>query len=465
LRPELTFNLGVRWEYGAPITELKNRLVNVDVAPGFTGAISVLASSPVGAISGFHYPTSLIEPDKRGFEPRLGTSWRPIPGSTLVIRAGYGIYDDTSIYESSALNMGQQAPLSYSQSVQNAAGCPLTLANGFIQCAGTTADNFAVDPHLRVGYAQTWQLSGQRDLPLALVGTLTYLGVKGTHGVQEFLPNTYPIGSDVQPAGPEGFVYRTSGGNSTRESGQVQLRRRLRSGLTASVQYTYSKSIDDDSVLGGGGPVGSGLAAASTSGATPTIAQNWLNLRGERGLSSFDQRHLVTASMQYTSGQGMGGGTLMAGWRGRLLKEWTVVSTINAGSGLPETPVYLAAVPGTGFTGTIRPDVTGAPLYAGSQVDGKHLNAAAYAAPVAGQWGDARRNSIEGPDQFSMNASLARTFRLKDRFNLDVRVDGTNVLNHVVYTTWNTVVNGTTFGLPASANAMRSFQITTRLRY
>jgi len=465
LRPELTLNLGMRWEYGAPMTELKNRLVNVDVAPGFTGAAAVLASAPVGPQSGAPYPTSLIEPDKRGFEPRIGASWRPIPGSTLVLRAGYGIYDDTSIYESSALNMGQQAPLSYSLNVQSAPGCPLTLAKGFIQCAGTTADTFAVDRNLRVGYAQTWQLSAQRDLPYALVGTVTYLGVKGTRGVQEFLPNTYPIGSAAAATGPVGFVYRSSGGDSTRESGQVQLRRRLRSGVTASVQYTYSKSIDDDSVLGGAGPVGSGLAGVSAAAATPTIAQDWLNLRGERGLSSFDQRHLVNASVQYTSGQGLGGGTLMTGWRGRLLKEWTAVSTITAGSGLPETPIYLAAVPGTGFTGTIRPDVTGASVNSGSHVDGKHLNAAAYAAPAAGAWGDARRNSIEGPDQFSMNASLSRTFRLKDRFNLDVRADGTNVLNHVVYTTWNTVVNGTTFGLPVAANPMRSLQITARLRY
>ena len=69
--------------------------------------------------------------------------------------------------------------------------------------------------------------------------TATYLGTKGTHGMQEFLPNTYPIGA----ANPcltcqSGFVYRTSGGNSTRESGQLQLRRRLRSGFTASVEYT-----------------------------------------------------------------------------------------------------------------------------------------------------------------------------------------------------------------------------------
>jgi hypothetical protein len=461
LRPELTLNIGARWEYGAPMTELKDRLVNLDVTEGYSNVAPVLASAPVGSLTGTHYATSLIRPDKHGFEPRLGLSWRPIPGSTLVVRAGYGIYDDTSIYEATALQMAQQAPLSNSLSVSNGPGCALTLANGFIPCAGTTADNFGVDPNLRVGYAQIWQVSAQRDLPAALVGTLTYLGVKGTHGVQEFLPNTVPIGSTVTATAPVGYAYKTSNGDSTRESGSVQLRRRLRSGFTASVQYTYSKSVDDDASLGGAGAGATGLSAASSP--TAQIAQNWLNLKGERSLSTFDQRHLVNASVQYTSGQGLGGGALMHGWRGTLLKEWTVVTTIAAGSGLPETPIYLATVPGTGFTGTIRPDRTGSAVYVGSGLT--HLNQAAYAAPLAGQWGDAGRNSIEGPDQFTMNGSVSRTFRLKDRFNLDVRVDGTNVLNHVTYTGWNTITNGSTFGLPAAANAMRSMQITTRLRY
>ncbi len=78
---------------------------------------------------------------------------------------------------------------------QNSAACPLTLANGFDPCPSITSNTFAVDPNFRVGYAQTWQLSMQRDLPGALQLTATYLGVKGTHGVQQFLPNTYPIGA------------------------------------------------------------------------------------------------------------------------------------------------------------------------------------------------------------------------------------------------------------------------------
>ena len=133
------------------------------------------------------------------------------------------------------------------------------------------------------------------------------------------------------------------------------------------------------------------------------------------------------------------------------------------GSGLPETPVYLAAVPGTGFTGTIRPNPTGAPIYTAHA--GQHLNTAAYAAPLAGQWGTAGRNSITGPGQFSLDTSLARTFRLNGRLTLDGRVEATNLLNHPVFTSWNTTINSTQFGLPVAANPMRSLETTLRLRF
>ncbi|HTZ58474.1 MAG TPA: hypothetical protein VMB49_10275 [Acidobacteriaceae bacterium] len=485
IQPNLTINYGLRWDYGAPITELHGRLVNLDIASGFTKAKPVLGSDPVGPVTGEHYPSSLIRPDKLGFEPRVGISWRPFPASTVVVRAGYGIYDDTSVYQTTVLQLVQQAPLSKSLSVDNGQACPLTLANGFVQCSSITANTFAIDPNFRIGYAQTWQLSVQRDLPAALQMTVSYLGVKGTRGVQQFLPNTYPIGAvNPCPDCPAGFVYQASGGDSTREAGQVQLRRRLRSGFTASLLYTFSKSIDDDAMLGGQGHVqaanqtaappsngpgqgssqgSSSSTTSSSASTTPAIAQNWLNLHAERSLSSFDQRHLFNLQAQYTTGEGLGGGTLMSGWAGRLFKEWTIVGTSVIGTGLPQTPMYLAAVPGTGVTGTIRPDLTGAPI--SSSGGRQHLNPAAYSAPLPGQWGFASRNSITGPGQFSLDTSIARTFRPTGRYFLDAKVAVTNVLNHPVFTGWNTTVNSTQFGLPLTTNAMRSLETSLRLRF
>ena len=315
----LTLNGGLRWEYGAPITELYGRLVNLDIAPDFAAVAPVVGNDPVGTLTGEKYPGSLVRPDKRGFEPRVGIAWRPISGSSLLVRAGYGIYDDTSVYQTIAQQMAQQAPLSKSLSVQNSAACPLTMASGFNVCPSTTPDTYAVDPNFRIGYAQNWQASVQRDLPGSLQLVATYLGIKGTRGVQDFLPNTYPLGAaNPCSACPVGFAYLTSNGNSSRQSGQVQLRRRLHNGLTAKLLYTYSKSIDDDAQLGGQAaatttqitpstPFSAGGGAGGTVSSSLAIAQNWLDLRAERGLSTFDQRHLLNLQMQYTTGMGKGG--------------------------------------------------------------------------------------------------------------------------------------------------------------
>lgn len=483
MAPEFTINAGLRWEYGAPITERYGRLVNLDVVPGFAAVQPVLASDPAGPLTGIRYPSSLVRPDKNGFEPRVGIAWRPKAGSSLVIRAGYGVYYDTSVYQGIALEMAQQPPLSKTLNVQNSALDPLSLANGFSASPSITPNSFGIDPNFRIGYAQDWQLSVQRDLPGALQLTTSYLGIKETRGVQDFLPNTFPIGAENPcPTCPAGFAYLVSNGNLSREAAQIQLRRRLRSGLAGIVTYTFSKSIDDDASLGGEGASGgaqitiaqnslgpANIAStgqgASTQASPPSfaIAQNWLDLNAERGLSAFDQRHLVTLQLQYTTGMGLNGGTLLSRWKGALWKGWTFAAQVIAGSGLPETPIYLAPVPGTGMTGTIRPEYTGAPLY--SAAAGFYLNPAAYIAPLVGEWGNAGRDSIIGPAEFGLNASMGRTFRLSDRFNLDLRVDSTNALNHVTFTAWNTTINNAQFGLPVAANAMRSMQTTVRLRF
>jgi hypothetical protein len=452
ISPGLTLNYGMRWEYGSPITELYGRLVNLDIAQGYSAIAPVVANHPTGSLTGQKYPDSLVQPDKHAFQPRIGISWRPFPASSMIVRAGYGVNYNTSVYQAIANQMAQQSPLSKSLAIANTPANPLTLANGFTAPPGATTNTFAIDPNFRVGYTQTWQVSVQRDLPGSLVMTATYLGIKGTRGMQEFLPNAYPSGvTNPCLTCPSGYAFLTSNGNSTRESGSIQLRRRLHSGFTSTVQYTYAKSIDDATL--GGGNSGAGL-----------IAQNWLDLSAERGLSSFDQRHLLSVQTQYSTGMGMAGGAMLTGWKGTLFKDWTFTSQITVGSGLPLTPIVLAPVQGTGVTGPIRPDYTGAPLY--DAPPGLFLNPAAYTIPATGHWGNAGRDSITGPGQFTLNGSMGRTFRLTDRFSLDARVDATNALNHVTYSSWNTIVNSSQFGLPpASANAMRSLQTTFRVRF
>jgi hypothetical protein len=448
--PALTLLLGVRWDYQAPVTELYGRLVNLDIAPGFTGAQPVLANQ-TGPVTQQKYGNSLLQPDWTEFQPRLGFAWRPIPASSLVVRGSYNVGYNTSVYQGLAAFMAQQSPLSKSLILQNGPTTPLSLANGFNAPPGVLTDNYAIDPHFRLGYAQTFQLSVQRDLPGSLVMTATYLGIKGTRGQQEFVPNTYPTGAaNPCPLCPTGFYYFASNGNSIRHSGQLQLRRRLHNGLTANLSYTFAKSIDD-SALGGRGS------------GTSVIAQNWLDLSAERGLSTFDQRHLVAFQLQYTTGQGLGGGGLLTGWRATAFHEWTVVSTINAGTGFPLSPsVSSLSLGHTGVTGPVRPDYTGLPLYGSSPI---FLNSDAYAVPPSDQWGNAGRDTITGPSQFSLNASLRRSFRLRDRYSLDFNIDANNLLNHVNYTSWYTAVNSPLFGIASGASSMRNLVTTVRVRF
>jgi hypothetical protein len=444
--PGFTLNAGMRWEYGAPVTETYGRLVNLDVAPGFTAVAPVEAAAPSGSLTGARYPDSLIHPDKRGFEPRVGFAWHPMLASSLVVRGGYGIYYDTSVYANIARQMMQQSPLSKNLSIE---GGGLTMATAFNAPPSNTPDLFGIDPNFRPGYSQNWQLWVQRDLPGSLAITAAYLGIKGTHGRQLFLPNTYPMGgANPCPECPAGFTYETSGGNSSRQSGQLQVRRRLRAGLATSATYTFSKAIDD-AAMGGRGQGGS------------PIAQNWLDLAAERGLSATDQRHLLSLQTQYSTGAGSG--ALLSGWTGALFKEWTVAANINAGAGLPLTAVYFADVGRTACTGCIRPDYTGLPVY--SAPPGLFLNPSAFTAPAPGRWGNVGRNTISGPSQFSFNASLGRAFSLGDRRNIELRFDATNALNHVTYPSWNTTINSSQFGLPTSADQMRSIRTTLRLRF
>ena len=144
-------------------------------------------------------------------------------------------------------------------------------------------------------------------------------------------------------------------------------------------------------------------------------------------------------------------------------RSGTVVTQLNYGTGLPLTPTSFAPVSGTGVTGSIRANYTGADPYAAPS--GLHLNPAAYSAPAADQWGNAGRNSITGPAQFSLNASASRTFRWGDHLNADLRVDATNALNHPVFPSWNTVITSAQFGFPNPAGAMRVLQTSLRVRF
>ena len=456
IRSNLTLNLGVRYEYFAPWQEKYGRIANLDIAPNFS-AVSVATPALAGLYTG-GFPNGLINPDRNNFAPRTGLAWKPSPKGKVTIRLGYGIFYNPGVYNQFMSRLAAQPPFAKSTSVNTTPQNPLTLATGLtVTPAGKTILNtFAVDKNYRDMYAQTWNASVQSDLPGALVGELTYTGTKGTRLDIQEIPNQAPPGSPLTAeqrlliGNATGFIYDTPVGNSIYHAVQARLARRFRRGFSGTLLYTFAKSVDDSSTLGGAGN---------------TVAQNFYNLSAERGLSSFNRTHVLTANYTWTSPVG-GTSSFLAnkGWVEKTLKDWTVSGGVTIETGTPLTARVLgnqSDIAGTGTIGSGRADATGLPVDSGSGF----FNPAAFTVPLSGRYGDAGRNTIPGPGLFTMNLSLQRTISLTERTRLQLRIDANNLTNHVNITNFGTVVNSINYGVLTAAGGMRVLSVTLRYNF
>ncbi len=457
VRANLSLNLGVRYEYFAPLTEKYNRLANLDIAPGFTG-VAVVTPDSTGPYSG-KFPSGLINPDKNNVSPRIGISWKPWPKKDMVVRTGYGIYYNGTIFNQFPARLASQPPFAQSSTLTTSTAVPLTLATGFIATPvqQTILNTFAIDRGYLTGYAQTWNLSVQKGLPKSLVFEATYLGTKGTRLDIQRSPNRAAPGSPLtaeqrrQIGNAVGFTYESSEGNSIYHSGNVRLTRRFRRGVSANLSYTFAKSIDNASTFGGGGA---------------TVAQNDKDLAAERGLSSFDRRHVVTLGYVVTSPFGQQG-ILHSdnALTNKLLQDWTISGNVSGSSGSPFTARVLGNQSNSGGTGSVgsgRADATGLPLDSGSG----YFNPLAFAIPNPGFYGDAGRNTIIGPGSLTMSIGLSRSFRIgDDRRRLEFRVDSANFVNTVNITSIGTIVNANNYGLATAAGGMRTVSLSLRFRF
>ncbi len=445
LRSNLTLNVGLRWEYFSPLAEKYGHIANLDIAPGFT-AVSVVTPGQAGPYSG-NLPATLLRPDKNNLAPRGAISWKPFPKRSLQLRAGYGIYYNPSVYNSIATRLAAQPPFAQTSTVQTSLTDVLTLQNGLATTPSgkQVLNTFAVDPNYRVGYAQTWNTAVQTNLMRSLILELTYLGTKGTRLDIQTLPNRATPGSPLtaeqrrQIGNATGFTYEASEGDSVYHALQVRLARRARRGIGFNALYTFGKSIDNSSTFGGAGN---------------TVAQDANDLRAERGLSSFDQRHKFNFNATLSS----------PARQNRWLKDWTLQGTVNFATGTPLTARVLGNQSDTGGTGSVG---SGRAEATGLAVDccGMFFNPAAFTLPPAGHFGNAGRNTITGPSSFSINSAIGRSFSLGERRRIELRLEANNLTNHVNFSNVNTVVNASNFGLPVSAGAMRSLSMVVRFRF
>jgi hypothetical protein len=403
----------------------------------------------------------LINPYYKEFAPRLGIAWRPINHGP-VVRAGYGMFYNGSIYDQLYVGMLNQPPWAQSRTLVTSATQLLSLENGFpAGSLDVVANTFGVDPNYKVGYAQIWNLSIEQQFGRNFVVELLYTGTKGTHLDLLEDPNQASpgsvLGSDQRRRIPtaSGFAYETSGADSIYNGFQVRVQRRMANGLRFLFLYTLSHSIDDASAIGAGHITG--------------LVQDFNNLRAERGNSFFDVRNQIRTSLVYDLPFGDRRRWFRSGIGRTLLGNWQLMGITQLSSGNHLT-AYITAqnTNGVGPLFSQRPDQIGDPnLPASQQTNFRFFNPSAFSLPAVGNFGNAPRGSIVGPGFFSVNFSLGRRmhFGQDAKDTLEIRWEVQNLLNSANFSNLITVVDATDVGVVTGAKPMRTMDLFLRVHF
>ncbi len=452
----VTLNYGLRYEYFGPYTEKNNRLVNLDHNADFT-QVDAVQPGGTGAFLG-RYPTSLVNPDRTMFAPRLGVAYRPKFTKNTVVRFGYGVNYNTGQFGTFARSLSFQPPFAVTQTntlstVVNPNGCTpgnLTLASGF-NCSGKPIqNNYAVNKEYRLGMVQVYNFDIQRTLPLGIVLNIGYNGSKG--GNLDIVRAPNHTVSNVTTANAQAFTFEDSVATSHLNQFTFTAQKRQQKGVALSATYQYSHSIDNASSIGG---VGS------------SEVQNDQRLDLEYGNSSFDVRHKLSGNWVYELPFGANRAYLnKGGVMAKVLDGFSLSGNFTFASGTYFTPQYndSAAQALAGGTYTLRPDRVFTESIHGSGRLRNYFNTAAFVKPANG-FGTASRNSIEGPGTVAVDTSLSRTVSLGETRSFEARVTATNVFNTVQYNGINTTVNSANYGQVTSAAAMRALQVQARYRF
>ena len=279
VKDNLTLNFGLRYEYwGAIANSLAFPAMNLSVGFGVSGAT---------------YPalySARQVPDRRNFAPRAGLAYTPHWGrfffgeNKTTFHVGYGIFYDglfSNIIDNSAESepntIGGNIP---SQTGRGTANASTTGLASITAVPDPTLFINSMASNLHNPLTQQWNVNVQRELPLGLVMTLAYVGTRGEHLFTNQDLNPQVLYSFMNPNFGEIGV-RTNGADSRYDSGQLEVERKIRSGLFLRAGYTYSKYMDDSSEV------------FATTGIS-SYSQDLLNQRSDWGPSAFDQRHRFT---------------------------------------------------------------------------------------------------------------------------------------------------------------------------
>jgi trimeric autotransporter adhesin len=458
---QFTLLYGARYEAATPPVDVYNRIANLDLNSTAT-AVDVVTPGSTGPFSGA-FPRALVHGDYGNWAPRVGFAWVPkfIKPKT-VVRGGYSIFYNEAIYNTLAQQyLEYEPPFATSQNLITSPTQVLTLQNGFPR-SGIISNKGGIDPFYKDGYAQIWTLGTETSFSQNWILDLTYTGTKGTNLDLLRAPNRAPLGTSplntqnsFQIPNANSFYFDQSGANSIYNALQVRLVHRFTHGISLQGFYTFAKSLDNASTIGGSSPI---------------VVQQDGNFAAERGLSSFDVRHQVRVFSVYELPFGEHHRYGNHGWAVHALSNWRLQNIVTWQSGTPVT-AYLGGLQsdnGTGASFSLRADQIGNPnegICGGSPLS--FFNTAAFATPAPTDYGNEHRGAIEGPCKFNWNASLAKSFRFgpQERHHLDIRWEVQNLSNTPNFSGLSTSLGSSSFGRVTSAGSMRTMDIMMRYNF
>ena len=343
MRPNLTLELGLRYDWLMSPTERFNRFV--DFVPETNSLVRVNGGiAPV-------YHTNW-----KNFQPRVGFSWDPFKNGKTSIRGAYAILTDQPVTN---LVTGNATNPPFATAVALPANTTTQLSNATaIAVPGATVSPSSSDPGFDNAYVQSWNLNVQREVRPGFGVTIGYFGSKGTHlrltrNLNQTFLNAalnpvrrFPALSSSSPIAPNlpllNITFREGTGNSSYNALWVTANKRLSRGLQFNASYTFSKSID--------------LNSQSSQGVT---VQDSYNLQGDRGLSDFDARHRFVISGLYELP--FRGNQLKEGWQLSLITQSQTGNPVTLLAGNAGAIGAIPAANANSLTGlaTLRPDVTG----------------------------------------------------------------------------------------------------------
>jgi hypothetical protein len=495
-RQNLTFNLGLRWEYGSPYRELYDNISNFDPVSQTVFTTTPGAVAVPGAITpvsyGGVYGKTLVNPDYTDFGPRIGFSYSA--DSKTDIRGGFGIsyahYTRAGSGDILAINAPQAQFASVTQitpTTTNHCSTPLPaqiitagtttpscyatedqgFPSGLVTSFNKATDNITYIPKdTKDSYVESYFLSVQRTLAK---NTLVDIAYVGNHGVklQGFLNANQknPSLAFARPYSnwPSDITEALNEFYSNFNSLQVKYEQRFVGGLTLLNSFAWEHSLDN--------------ASASLEGNTPS-PQDGNNIRADYAQSDYNLPVANITSLVYDLPLGHGRRFLSSsnGFTNTLIGDWQVSLIDTAQAGTPFELMYspnsaqaLSPQISATYRGAneYRPDV----LPGQSITQGRsnrspntgyvnYINYAAFLLPpikdasgnVLSPFGNANRNPGRTPAYYQTDLALNKKFNTPvEGLKVEFRTEFYNILNH------------TNLYLPGSPGSVTGTQGTTAL--